>query len=178
VNGDSQIATRIIDTPARSAKRIADRKPASAPIPAIATDLLQPIGQSQNNGGSPVRVSILMLSNGLLGIGNQAGKETFRLERRRFRQDTLLRALAWKCFFSNPKSFFCDQGSCSKSFDGTAGVPPAIYSIPTRVRTIIPSSDSPTLWGGRVPNQTGGLNHDHGMTRAVLHANSSYGKLG
>jgi hypothetical protein len=27
----------------------------------------------------------------------------------RLRQDTLLGALAWNCFFFNPKSFFCDQ---------------------------------------------------------------------
>ena len=58
-----------------------------------------------------------------------------------------------------------------ESFDGTAEVPPAIYSIPTRVRTMILSSNSPTLWGGRMPTHEARLNHDHRMCRAVLPAN-------
>jgi hypothetical protein len=40
-----------------------------------------------------------------------------------------------------------------ESFDGTVSVPPAIYSILTRVRTMIPCSNSPILWGGRMPTQ-------------------------
>jgi hypothetical protein len=40
-----------------------------------------------------------------------------------------------------------------ESFDGTVSVPPAIYSIPICVRTMILSSNSPTIWGGRMPNQ-------------------------
>jgi hypothetical protein len=52
-------------------------------------------------------------------------------------EDTPLRVLAGKCFFFSPKSFLCDQGSLLESFDGTVSVPPAIYSIPTRVRTMI-----------------------------------------
>jgi hypothetical protein len=42
---------------------------------------------------------------------------------------------------------------------------------PTRVRTMIACSNSPTIWGGRMPNQEAGLSHDHGICRAVLHAN-------
>src|SRR5580700_6978032 len=36
---------------------------------------------------------------------------------------------------------------------------------------MITCSNSPTLWGGRMPTQQPGLNHDHRMCRAVLHAN-------
>ncbi len=73
--------------------------------------------------------------------------------------------------FSLTRNLFLRPRFVLESFDGTAEVPPAIYSIPTHVRTMILSSNSPTLWEARMPNQTGGLNHDHGMTRAVLHAN-------
>jgi hypothetical protein len=58
-----------------------------------------------------------------------------------------------------PKSVFSLTGnrfSATKvqpeSFDGTAEVPPAVYSIPTRVKTMITCSNSPTLWGGRMPS--------------------------
>ena len=34
-------------------------------------------------------------------------------------KNRLLRAPAGKCFFFNPKSFSCDQGSVPESFDGT-----------------------------------------------------------
>src|ERR1700736_3236516 len=64
-----------------------------------------------------------------------------------------------------------------ESFDGTVSVPPAIYSIPTRVRTMITCSNSPTLWGGRMPTQEAGLNHDHIMCRAVLHANAAQERI-
>src|ERR1700686_455174 len=73
--------------------------------------------------------------------------------------------------FSLTRNLFLRPRFVPESFDGTAEVPPAIYSIPTRVGTMITCSNSPTLWGGRMPTQEAGLNHDHRMCRAVLHAN-------
>src|SRR5438477_7017083 len=55
--------------------------------------------------------------------------------------------------FSLTRIFFLRPRFVPESFDGTAEVPPAIYSIPTRVRTMITCSNSPTLWGGRMPTQ-------------------------
>ncbi len=55
--------------------------------------------------------------------------------------------------FSLTRNLFLRPRFVPESFDGTAEVPPAIYSIPTHVRTMITCSNSPTLWGGRMPNQ-------------------------
>ena len=71
--------------------------------------------------------------------------------------------------FTGRKSFLCDQGS----FSNHSVKPRRLHypSIRSRTATMITFSNSPTLQGGRMPTQTNGLNHDHEMTRAVLHRN-------
>jgi hypothetical protein len=89
--------------------------------------------------------------------------------RGRLCQGILRRALTWKCFF------------LTRSLSSATKVRTVIVrwnvfqfhhpSIRSPTATMITSSNSPTFWGGTMPTQKHGLNHDHGMTRAVLYGN-------